>query len=211
MISEQREFTCAATTNTYDPHGRLSTSTDARNGTTTYAYNNADQVTSITNPVPGAGQSAQVTQYDYDSRGRVWRTVLPDDTSVTNEFFPTGLLKKTYGTQVLQFAFAAAETIADLPQRASLGQLAEKHRHKLRPTAKTPGVTLRFEFTHVPGEIRALKERQNLGKQTGSADHLRSPLMMGCGFNFTRILIKDGDLFQPFSKPNLDTSVLSQK
>src|SRR4030095_11391919 len=101
--------------------------------------------------------------------------------------------------EVLQFTLATLQAITDFPQRTSLSQLAEKHRDKLRPTAKTSRVTLRFEFAHVSGEIRALKERQNLGKQTGSADHLRSPLMMGCGFNFTRILIKDGDLFQPFS------------
>src|SRR5213594_4480361 len=86
--------------------------------------------------------------------------------------------------QVLQFTLATLEAVTDFPQRASLSQLTEEHRDKLRPTAKTPRVTLRFEFAHVPGKIRALKERQNLSKQTGSADHLRSPLMMGCGFNF---------------------------
>src|SRR6266849_4404061 len=108
--------------------------------------------------------------------------------------------------QVLQLALAAFETISDFSQGASLSQLTEKHRDKLGPTGKTSSVTLRFEFTHVPCEIGALKERQNLGKQTRRADHLRSPLMMGCGLISTCILIKDGDLFQPFSEPNLDTS-----
>ena len=102
---------------------------------------------------------------------------------------------------------ATLETISNFSQRASLSQLTEKHRHKLRPTAKATRVTLGLEFAHVSGKIRTLKERQNLGKQTRCADHLRSPLMMGCGFNFTRILVRDGDLFQPFSKPNLDSSV----
>src|SRR5215208_3022374 len=101
-------------------------------------------------------------------------------------------------TQVLQFTLATLQTITDFPQRARLSQLAEKHGDKLRPTGKTSGVPLRFELADVPGEIRALKERQNLGKQTGSADHLRSPLMMGCGFNFTRISSKTEIFFSHF-------------
>src|SRR6266851_2458415 len=31
--------------------------------------------------------------------GRLWKTTLPDTTSVTNEFYPTGLLKRTYGSR----------------------------------------------------------------------------------------------------------------
>lgn len=30
--------------------------------------------------------------------GRVWKTTLPNTTSVTNEDYLTGLLKKTYGS-----------------------------------------------------------------------------------------------------------------
>jgi hypothetical protein len=52
-----------------------------------------------------------------------------------------------------------------------LGQLAEEHGYKLGPTGKTSGVTFGFEFPDVASEIRALKERQDLGKQTGSAVH----------------------------------------
>ena len=40
----------------YDAHGRQNRVTDARNGTTTLAYNNADQVQTSTTPVPGTGQ-----------------------------------------------------------------------------------------------------------------------------------------------------------
>src|SRR6266487_4203361 len=43
-----------------------STATDARNGTTTYAYDNADRVTSVSTPLPGTGQSAQTTSSFYD-------------------------------------------------------------------------------------------------------------------------------------------------
>ena len=35
----------------------------------------------------------------FDTMGRVWKTTLPDNTSVTNEFFATGLLKKSSGSR----------------------------------------------------------------------------------------------------------------
>ena len=88
-----------ATTYTYDEHGRQKTITDARNGTTTLIYDDADRVTSVTTPVPASGQSSQTTSSYYDELGRVWRTVQPDSTSVTNEFHLTGELKKTYGSR----------------------------------------------------------------------------------------------------------------
>jgi len=40
------------TTFAYDPHGRLQTASDARNGPTSYGYNNADQVSTNTTPPP---------------------------------------------------------------------------------------------------------------------------------------------------------------
>ncbi len=84
----------SATTFGYDAHGRQTTVTDARNGTTTYTYNNADQVASVTTPSP-----TQVTTNYFDSMGRIWKVGLPDNTSVTNEFYTTGDLKKTYGSR----------------------------------------------------------------------------------------------------------------
>jgi YD repeat-containing protein len=54
------------TTFTYDPHGRLATATDARNGTTIYAYNKADQVVSTTTPSPGSGMAGLTTQTFYN-------------------------------------------------------------------------------------------------------------------------------------------------
>src|SRR5262249_19291558 len=83
-----------------DPHGRQNTFTDARNGTTTYAFNNADQVVSVTTPIPGPGQSAQTTTTFYDTSLRAWKITQPDNTSVVNEFSPDGLLKKTYGSPI---------------------------------------------------------------------------------------------------------------
>jgi len=83
----------------YDVHGRQATVTDARTGTSSVTYTVADQTATITTPVPASGQSAQTTTNFYDSLGRVWKTTLADGTSVTNEFFVTGELKKTYGSR----------------------------------------------------------------------------------------------------------------
>lgn len=82
----------------YDAHGRSTTVTDARNGTSTVTFNNADQIETQTTPPPGPGQSGLVTRQFYDPLGRLARTVLPDNSSTTNEFHPTGDLKKTAGS-----------------------------------------------------------------------------------------------------------------
>ena len=71
---------------TYDAHGRQSKIIDARSGMTTLTYNDGDQVVSVTAPPPGTGQSAPVTQYEYNEMGQVLRTVLPDGSAVTNSY-----------------------------------------------------------------------------------------------------------------------------
>src|SRR5699024_1415102 len=45
---------------TYDPHGRVKTVTDTQNGETLYAYNNADEVISVTAPESALGDPRQV-------------------------------------------------------------------------------------------------------------------------------------------------------
>lgn len=87
------------TTTGYDAHRRRNTVADARNGTTTYVWNDADQISSITTPAPGVGQSAQVTTSYFDERDRIVRIALSDGTYKTNEFFPTGLRKKISGSR----------------------------------------------------------------------------------------------------------------
>ena len=93
----------------YDAHGRRATAADARNGDTTYTYNDADQVATVTAPDPdgdGTQQTAQVTAYVYDSRGRVSQTTLPDDGTLPDggvvhyTYWPTGELRKTWGARV---------------------------------------------------------------------------------------------------------------
>ena len=73
--------------------------TDARNGTTTYTYDDADRLVTTVTPTPGGGLSAQTTTTYFDPMGRAWKTVLPDSTCVTNEFNLTGTRKKTYGSR----------------------------------------------------------------------------------------------------------------
>jgi len=87
------------TTYAYDPHGRVLSSTDARNGSTTFAYDAADQVIAITAPSLGTGEPAQVTWTFYDALGRKKGQCLPDGTMTTNFYTPAGLLAKTYGSR----------------------------------------------------------------------------------------------------------------
>ena len=89
----------------YDAHARQNSVADARTGTTTFTFNKADQITSTTSPASASGQSSQTTSNLFDNMGRVWKTVLSDGTSVTNEFFDTGLLKKRYGSRVYPVAY----------------------------------------------------------------------------------------------------------
>ena len=61
--------------------------------------NDADQVTATLTPSPDGAQAGQLTTNRLDNMGRVWQTVLPDNTTVTSEYFLTGLLKKRYGSR----------------------------------------------------------------------------------------------------------------
>jgi len=93
----------------YDGHGRQYRVVDARNGTTHFSLNNADQVTTVITPSPDDFLPAQVITTAYDNMGRSVRITQPDSTSVTNDYFATGLLKWTYGSRTypLQYAYDA--------------------------------------------------------------------------------------------------------
>jgi len=92
--------TVKLTTYGYDAHGRQSAFTDARNGTTTYTFNNADQVVSVTTPTPGGlASSPETTTSYYDNTGRLTGTLQPDNTTVTNLYYVTGLLNQTHGSR----------------------------------------------------------------------------------------------------------------
>ena len=83
----------------YDPHGRLTSVTDSRNGTAYSSFDDADRLTSRTAPQSGTGNPAQTTSYAFDARNRITQVTLPDGGAVTNDYFATGELKKTYGTR----------------------------------------------------------------------------------------------------------------
>ena len=94
------------TTYGYDAHGRQNTMTDARNGTTTYTFNNMDQIASVTTPVPGTGQAAQTTTSYFDTMGRNIGTSFPDNTTVTNILLPTGQIALTYGSRTYPVGYS---------------------------------------------------------------------------------------------------------
>ena len=82
----------------YDTHGRRSVETNVASGTATFwLHDAADRV--VTNTVTAPDVAAQTTATFFDERGRVSRMILPDGTSTTNEYYTTGLLKKTTGSR----------------------------------------------------------------------------------------------------------------
>jgi len=99
------------TTYGYDGHGRQATATDARNGTTTFSYNDADLVTSVTTPNPGTlGGAPQTTTTYYNTTLQATNVVQPDGTSVVTEYHPTGEIKKTWGSRTypVEYTFDSA-------------------------------------------------------------------------------------------------------
>ena len=94
----------AAVTYAYDSHGRMQAATDVRNGTTTFTYNVADQIVSVTTPDPdpdrsGPGYDLQTTTYGYDSSGRVQTLTHPDGGIVHTSYWPTGAVKRNWGAR----------------------------------------------------------------------------------------------------------------
>lgn len=100
----------------YDAHGRASSMSDARNGTSSMTFNSADQVVSSTTPAPGNGQSAQTTTTLYDNMGRTTNVIYPDGTQMSREYFATSMLKKTYGSRTypVEYSYDAQGRMATL-------------------------------------------------------------------------------------------------
>lgn len=90
----------------YDEFDRRTSMHDSRNGTTTFVFDDEDRTTSVTTPVPSAGLSAQTTQFVYDNRGRVIRTVYPDGASSTNTYTGTGQLKSQSGVRMFTVEYS---------------------------------------------------------------------------------------------------------
>ena len=88
------------TTFSYDEHGRQKFITDARNGTTTQTFDNADRIISTETPAPALGVAAQKTGYLFDNLNRVIATTNADDTVTYSEYFSSGELKLRWGSRV---------------------------------------------------------------------------------------------------------------
>ncbi len=89
-----------STTYGYDAHGRQTLVTDARTGTTTNVFANADQLTDVFTPSPGGGQASLRTQYHYDAAGRLDQVTRPDGGVVTQTYYTNGLLRHRQGSRV---------------------------------------------------------------------------------------------------------------
>ena len=94
----------AAVTYGFDPHHRQTSVTDARTGTTSFTYFDDDQLHTTTTPDPdparsGPGYDPQTTSYHYDSTGRPDLVTQPDDTVVNTTYWPTGAVKRTWGSR----------------------------------------------------------------------------------------------------------------
>lgn len=96
----------ASTSYESDALGRQWKTTDARNGVTTYGFNDADQITAITNPPAATGQPSLVVRTDYDSMGRATSVTQPDSTTVSTSFHPNGLVKRTWGSRTYPVEYA---------------------------------------------------------------------------------------------------------
>ncbi|HEX5218407.1 MAG TPA: hypothetical protein VFZ59_02480, partial [Verrucomicrobiae bacterium] len=97
----------AKTTYGYDSHGRRNTATDARNGTTSFAFNDLDQIVSVTTPNPEVlGGGPQTTTSYLDSMNRATNVVQPDGTIVNNVFSPRGELLRTSGARTYPVGYA---------------------------------------------------------------------------------------------------------
>jgi RHS repeat-associated protein len=94
------------TSYSYDAHGRRDSMTDARNGKTTFYFNPADKQNGELTPSPDGAQAGQLTTNYFDTSGRVWKTTLPDNTSLTNEYYATGLLRRRYGSREYPTAYS---------------------------------------------------------------------------------------------------------
>lgn len=144
----------------YDNHGRLWRSIDERNGTTTLLYNNADQLRVTETPVPGTGAGAQRTITEYNTSLRPYLETQPDNTTVSREFFETGLLKKTYGSRTYPVEYTyypqgrmrTMKTWQNYPSSGAATTTWNYHPYRGWLAGKLhEGQTVGTEYTYTPG------------------------------------------------------------
>lgn len=110
-----------STTYGYDPHGRLESVDDARNGVTSYTYYDDDRIETIETPAPGAGEARQLTRFTYDVMGRRDVVTLPDHApgdpkQVDYDYFATGDLARVSGARAytVDYGYTAQGRLATL-------------------------------------------------------------------------------------------------
>jgi RHS repeat-associated protein len=89
----------------YDVHGRQNILTDARDGTTTLSFNNADLVVTNTSPNPGGG-SPEVTITTYNNMMQATSVLQPDATTIYSVWLLTGELGLQYGSRTYPVGYS---------------------------------------------------------------------------------------------------------
>ncbi|MDR4507767.1 MAG: hypothetical protein MRJ65_05940 [Candidatus Brocadiaceae bacterium] len=84
----------------YTPHNRLASITDARTGMTSFTYDKAGNLKTVTTPSPDGVLPSQITRYTYDIMGRVSLVTLPDGGIVQYTYTRTGELRTQSGARI---------------------------------------------------------------------------------------------------------------
>ena len=86
-----------------------------------------------------------------------------------------GLIRRSVDSEVNQLAQTTGQPVADLAQRVRVSQLAEQHRHQLRPATEALGGPFGPVFPHQRRELQAREVLQQLIKQAHCLYHSVCP------------------------------------
>jgi RHS repeat-associated protein len=150
---------------TFDPIGRVLTSTDSRTGTTSYDEN-GDGVPEMTasgniryvREPSVAGSEVRVTRFIYDLLGRTTQTILPDGSSSYTSFYPTSQVRSVWGSQTYPQHYTHDEQ----------GRLKGLRTWRNNPPAGNPTVTNGSDLTTWEYDFagRLYKKIDSLGRDT---------------------------------------------
>src|SRR5271165_5487039 len=82
-----------------------------------------------------------------------------------------GTRRRPAYVQMLQFALAGGQTVADLAQRFGITQLTKHHRYKLRPTVEAAGVALGLGLVDRSQELPAIHQLDHLSENAAYFIH----------------------------------------
>jgi RHS repeat-associated protein len=143
----------------YDEHGRVSSISDLRTGTTTITYYNDDQVKTVTAPDP-EGNGQLTTAHQYNAAGLLEKRSLPDGTQTSYTYTSLGQLDTVTGSQTYPLDYDydaqgrlvrmtakqdAGSTITSWRYDSALGNLEAKRDHAGKEVSYsyTPGGRLK--------------------------------------------------------------------